>query len=53
MYTCRSPTNQYVSDFDVSGSPKIKSDGAVGLPMHDFLLEFNSKIYGLARLLYN
>ncbi len=37
-----SPTTEYASDFDLSRSPKLNSDGAIGLPICDFLLVFDN-----------
>ncbi len=35
---------QNPDDFDLSRSLKVKCDGAIGLPIHGFLLMFNSNI---------
>ncbi len=52
----RSPTTEDLGnlDSDLSILLKVKSDGAIGLPIYGFLLMFNNKvaIYGLTRLLY-
>ncbi len=43
----RSPTTQCASDldFDISRSPKVKSDGAVGHTTYDSLLVYNGNIW--------
>ncbi len=38
-------------DFDLSRSLKIKSNGAVGLPIYDFLLVSNSNHMSISRRL--
>ncbi len=41
---CRSPSTQNQSDFDLSRSLKVKSDGVIGLAIYGFLLMVNSNI---------
>ncbi len=41
------PLNPWAIDFDLLISMKVKSDGAVGVPIYDFLLKSNEQIYYL------
>ncbi len=39
-------------EFDISRSLKVKSNGAIGLPINNFLLVSRGNIIGLTQLLY-